>query len=276
MSSKKMIALAVAFALSATLTACSGNSTSSEGSPVSITVWAWEPTVKKAVPGFEKENPDIKVKVTNAGSSAKEYQALSNALSAGKGAPDLVQLDFNAIPQFALSEGLADLSQFGADKIMDRFTTGARGGVTVNEKVYGMPIGGGPMALFYNKSIFDKAGITEVPKTWDEYYDAAKKIRTLGPDYYITAETGTDAGVALSLIWQGGGALSVVIESKQAKAAYEFAKYIGAGKGSKTLVDNGIVPDITEQLESKQYTEKTDSYFGGQKVNKMLAQPPPM
>ena len=58
--------------------------------------------------------------------------------------------------------------------------------------------------MFWNEATFAKAGIKEAPATWDEYYEAAKKIRALGDDYYITQDT-NDLFFLLSLIWQAGG-----------------------------------------------------------------------
>ncbi|RSX54401.1 ABC transporter substrate-binding protein [Bifidobacterium goeldii] len=372
----KATALVATSALLLGVSACGQSASTGESADAkqTVTVWAWEPTVKKAVQGFESKHPNITVNVVNAGSSNDEYTALSNALTAGKGAPDLVQLDFNAVPQFAISDGLEELSQYGfSKKMLADYTKGAQSGISVNNGIYGVPIGGGPMALFYNKEIFDKAGVTEAPKTWDDYYEAAKKIHALGPDYYITNESGSDAGMALSLIWQagghpfsvkgkditinltsdpgvkhyvdlwqklideklidtktqgwtddwyrglgnghiaslaiggwmpitlqtssaeasgkfraaplpvwsdsdtasaenGGGALSVVKGSAHAAAAYEFAKYVGYGEGEKTLTDNGIVPDLTRTLSSDEYLNQPKEYFGGQEINKVLAQ----
>ncbi len=48
------------------------------------------------------------------------------------------------------------------------------------------------MALFYNKEVFDKHGI-EVPATWDEYVDAARKLHKADPKAYITATPATPA-----------------------------------------------------------------------------------
>lgn len=206
---KKAVALAAAAAMIVPLAACGSDAASkddsaakADGGTTELNVWGWEPLLSDVIEGFEKENPDIKVKLTNAGTNADEYTALSNALNAGSGAPDVVQLDFNAIPQFALTEGLEDLGQYGADDIMDQFTNGAKSAVTVQGKVYGLPLGTGPMAMFYNKDVFDKAGVTEAPKTWDEFYEAAKKIRATGS--YITSDSG-DAGFAMSMMWQAGG-----------------------------------------------------------------------
>jgi multiple sugar transport system substrate-binding protein len=71
------------------------------------------------------------------------------------------------------------------------------------DTLYGLPMDSGPMALFYNKDVFDKHGI-QVPKTWQEYLEAARKLHRADPKAYITSDTG-DAGFATSLIWQAGG-----------------------------------------------------------------------
>lgn len=369
---RAVVAGLIAVALAST-SACGGggDSSSSSQEQTTITVWAWESLVQKSVAGFEKEHPNIKVDVVNAGTNNDEYTAFSNAIAAGSGAPDLIQLDYNAVPQYAYMDALTDLSEFGGDKLLSKFTTGAKSGVTVEGTMYGMPMGTGPMALFYNSDVFQKAGITEAPTTWDEYYEAAKAIRALGDNYYITSDSG-DAGFALSMIWlaggqpftvdgnsvtidlvndpgvqtwakfwqrlidedlintstvgwseewytslndgtiaslmtgawmpitlensvadaagkyrvantptpngeavnseNGGGALAVVKGSKNAEAAYEFAKYIAVGGGNKTFTEGGSFPPDTATLENSDYLNQTSDYFGGQKVNAKLAE----
>ena len=65
-----------------------------------------------------------------------------------------------------------------------------------------MPADSGPMAYFYDKDVFDKAGISEPPATWDEFYEDAKKIRATGS--YITSDSG-DAGLFNAMMWAMGG-----------------------------------------------------------------------
>lgn len=60
----------------------------------------------------------------------------------------------------------------------------------------------GPMALFCNKEVLDRAGVGEPPRTWDEYYEAARKTKAAGS--YIEADAG-DAGFFKSMIWAFGG-----------------------------------------------------------------------
>lgn len=57
--------------------------------------------------------------------------------------------------------------------------------------------------FFYNKAVFDKAGVDgESIKTWNDYYEAAKKIRATGS--YITnlAGTSNDYQPFTAQIWQ--------------------------------------------------------------------------
>ena len=44
-------------------------------------------------------------------------------------------------------------------------------------KVYGIPSTGNAQGIIYNKAVFEQAGITEIPKTPDEFLDALQKIK---------------------------------------------------------------------------------------------------
>lgn len=169
----------------------------------SITVWAWEPTLKQVAADFRKEHPNVKVNLVNAGTGNDQYKALQNAMSAKKGVPDVAQVEYYAMGQYALTEQLTDLKGFGAAKLAEQFSPGPWNGVKAgSEGVYGLPMDSGPMALFYNKKVFDKHRI-EVPTTWEEYVDAARALKKADPKAYITNDTG-DAGFTTSLLWQAG------------------------------------------------------------------------
>jgi multiple sugar transport system substrate-binding protein len=168
-----------------------------------ITYWSWTPQAKAQVAAFEKQYPKVTVKLVNAGTGNDEYTKLQNAVKAGSGAPDVAQIEYYAMPQFELSKALADLSPYGFSSLKSHYSASTWSSVTVGSAVYGLPQDSGPMALFYNKVVFDKYGLT-VPKTWDEYIADAKKLHAADPTKYITNDAG-DAGLATSLIWQAGG-----------------------------------------------------------------------
>ncbi|GHG21887.1 sugar ABC transporter substrate-binding protein [Streptomyces albogriseolus] len=207
------IALVTSLALGAT--ACGGSDDGAGTESVSaediqaaldkggtVTVWSWEPTLKTVAADFQKKHPKVKINLVSERSGDKHYTALSNAISAGKGVPDVAQLEYFSIGQYSLTKGLTDLSGFGADKLASAYTPGPWNAVTEGDKVYGLPMDSGPMALFYNKMVFDKYKIA-VPTTWDEYLDAARKLHKADPKAYIANDTG-DAGFTTSLLWQAG------------------------------------------------------------------------
>ena len=208
-NAKRVIALGGAVAMLVPMAACGSDGNNAAEQPKQesdvkeITVWAWEPTLENVAKDFEKET-GIKVDLKNVGQNTKEYTQLDNAIKAGSGAPDVAQVEYYALPQYAIEGNLLDITD--KTKGFDSFyTPGTWASVQFGGKVYGLPMDSGPMALFYNKEVFDKAGVTEAPKTWDEYYEAAKKIHALCDNYYITSDTG-DAGFYDSMTWLAGAA----------------------------------------------------------------------
>jgi multiple sugar transport system substrate-binding protein len=171
--------------------------------PATLTWWAWAPQDKQLVAAFEKVYPNIKVNLVNAGTGTAEYTKLQNAIKAGSGGPDIAQIEYYALPQFALGGSLADLSSDGLSSDQSQFSAAVWDSVQVNGKLVGLPQDTGPMALFYNKTVFDKYGLT-VPTTWAQYAADATKLHSENPKEYITNDTG-DPGFTTSMIWSAGG-----------------------------------------------------------------------
>ncbi|WP_055523858.1 ABC transporter substrate-binding protein [Streptomyces graminilatus] len=167
-----------------------------------VDVWAWEPTLKSVAANFEKKYPKVKINLVADRSGDKHYTALSNALAAKKGVPDVAQVEYFALSQYSLTKGLTNLAPYGADKLKAKYTPGPWNAVNDGDKVYGLPMDSGPMAMFYNKKVFDKYKIA-VPTTWDEYVAAAAKLHKADPKVYIANDAG-DAGFTTSMLWQAG------------------------------------------------------------------------
>jgi multiple sugar transport system substrate-binding protein len=223
MSSKQMTfarratAATAAVIIGVTLAACSSSDSGSDAKPAgsaadldaalqkggTITYWSWTPSAEAQVAAFEKAYPKVDVKLVNAGTNTDEYTKLQNAVEAGSGAPDVAQIEYYAMPQFALNKSLFDLSAYGLDSLKSQYTASTWGSVDIDGKLYGLPQDSGPMAMFYNVKVFDKYKI-EVPKTWDEYVAAGEKLHKANPKEWIAQDTG-DPGFATSMIWQAGG-----------------------------------------------------------------------
>ena len=109
------------------------------------------------------------------------------------------------VTQFAVTGDLADLSQFDADKLADDFSAGPWNKLQYGGKPYALPIDSGPEMFFYNDAVFKKAGVdgTQI-KTWDDYYEAAKKVRAIGS--YMTNNSGSSMEYQpfTAQAWQAG------------------------------------------------------------------------
>ena len=71
---------------------------------------------------FMEAYPNVTVDVVNAGTNEEQYTKLQNAIKAGSGAPDVAQIEYYAVPQFALTDSLLDLSQYGFGELEDQYT----------------------------------------------------------------------------------------------------------------------------------------------------------
>ena len=170
---------------------------------VTLEFTSWIPGIEDVVKIWNDANPEIQVDVqTGPNGNGGTYQNFFNQIKAGD-APDLGQIEYDALPNFLVQDGLEDLS--ACEDVVaaeDQFVDWAWGQVTLGtEGVYGVPQDTGPMALFYRADLFEQNGI-EIPTTWDEYRDAAVKIRDLGG--YITNFSQSDINQFAGFAWQDG------------------------------------------------------------------------
>lgn len=175
------------------------------GEPVTLEFTSWIPGIEDVVKIWNDANPDIQVEVqTGPNGNSGTYQNFFNQIAAGN-APDLGQIEYDALPNFLVQGGVEDLS--ACENVVAAegdFVDWAWGQVTLGSEssVYGIPQDIGPMALFYRADLFEANGI-EIPTTWEEYMDAARQIRALGG--YITNFSQSDINQFAGFVWQAGG-----------------------------------------------------------------------
>ena len=198
-------ALALSAACGSSGTPAASNTADALATPVTLTFWSWTPAAAPTVKLFEKQYPNIKIDLVNAGQSATEYTKLADAEKGGTGAPDVAQIEYFALPQFVLSKQVVNLDDYGAASLQPKYSASAWSQVSLNGGVYGYPQDTGPMVMFYRKDIFTRLGLT-VPTTWDQFQADAVKIHQADPSDYITSIDPGDAGGMDSLIWAAGGA----------------------------------------------------------------------
>jgi multiple sugar transport system substrate-binding protein len=264
-SRRLLLTAAGAASLGAALTACGGGgsdsgSTSSKPvsqadidkamkTPTELTFWTWVPDIAQEIALFEKKYPAIKIKAVNAGQGTPEYTKLRTALKAGSGAPDMVQIEYQAIPTFTITDSLLDLRPYGASALKAQFVDWTWSQVSGSGgEVWAVPQDTGPMGMLYRQDIFDKHGI-EVPKTWDEFAEAARKLHKADPNVYLTNLAANQVAAWHGLLWQAGAKPYVTSGKSDITISVDDAvsKKLGAFWGG--LAQEGVIgvePDFTD------------------------------
>ena len=107
--------------------------------------------------------------------------------------------------------------------------------VTFNGQQWGIPTAFSTKALFWNKTLFEKAGLdpNTPPKTWDELYDMAKVIKekTGVPGYGLPAKT-------------------------MDNTMHQFLHYVYTNDGQVIDADGNIVLDSPQNLEALEFYKK--------------------
>ena len=106
--------------------------------PTKLTFWTWVPNIQNEVDLFEEKYPEIDVEVVNVGQGAPHYQKIRTAIEAGEGAPDVVQMEYQYINSFTLTESLLDLAPYGADELKGDYVDWVWNQVSKDGAVYGI------------------------------------------------------------------------------------------------------------------------------------------
>lgn len=87
--------------------------------------------------------------------------------TAGGNAPDLIQMDYRYIVEYAKRNGIAPLDEFvGSTLKLDDFDADQLEGGKVDGKLYGISLGANSVATIYNKAALEKAGVTLPSNAW--------------------------------------------------------------------------------------------------------------
>ncbi|NGP46424.1 sugar ABC transporter substrate-binding protein [Bacillaceae bacterium SIJ1] len=138
-----------------------------------------EDNLAKIVEAFEKEHPNIKVNTEFA--AFDDYFVKLQTQIAGGNAPDVFELNYENFVQFASRGTLADLSDYiEQDDEFDpsQLNEEAFKAYQYDGKQYGMVESFSNVVTFYNKDLFDEAGV-DYPTadwTWEDELEAAKQL----------------------------------------------------------------------------------------------------
>lgn len=199
--------------------------------PQEIVFWQFFPAdaVNPLLRAFEAEHPGVTVRMEQLTWDSGQ-EKITAAVAAGQ-PPDLCELGSTWMPRMLESGALADWSAGVADL---RPTLRGWEQCNIGDALYGLPWMLGTRALFWNKTLFARAGLdtTRPPATWAELRRAAAAVHALGGG---VAGYGVQAGDRYKLFkkfmpyaWGNGGEVlspgldSARFDSPENREALEF------------------------------------------------------
>jgi raffinose/stachyose/melibiose transport system substrate-binding protein len=127
---------------------------------------------------FMAEHPNVTIEITVLENDTFKPK-LTTEIQGGN-VPDLFQSwggggMLEQVNAGVLKDVTADVADWSAD-----MNPGAMGMYQIDGKQYGIPFDLGMVGVWYNKGLFDKAGITAPPATWAEFLAAVDKLKAAG------------------------------------------------------------------------------------------------
>ncbi len=131
---------------------------------------------------YEASHPGVVLNIQSVGGGTDYAASLKSRFSAGA-QPDIFTIGGFQERDLWL-EYLEDLSDQPWTQHMDQV---AKDPMSADGKLYGFPLNYEGYGFLYNKDIFKKAGVTEIPKTLSQLEEAAKKIQDAGYTPFVNA-----------------------------------------------------------------------------------------
>jgi multiple sugar transport system substrate-binding protein len=168
--------------------------------------------VDRLVCDWNTANPDRPISLTYI-PHAEMVTKIAQGIASGD-VPDLMGMDLIYAPQFENAGQLVDLTdRIGSWPELDTASPGHMTVATFDERLYGVPLYADVSALFYNKDLFEQAGLdpNKPPTSLAELREYADKITALGGDikgYYLPGNcAGCNIFTVGPLMWASGATI---------------------------------------------------------------------
>lgn len=252
---KIMLGFAATCMFTAMLAGCGNDSgsgsTGGSDKVKTVTMYTWggdkdNETYRMRLDAFEEQNPNIKVELTTV---PTDYETKIQTMMAGGTAPDIIQMA-ETVYTFGNKNQVVDLTSYIEKEgytLSDRFGAGANL-YNIEGKQFALPDRGGNMINFYNKDMFDAAGV-EYPTgdwTWQDYLEACEKLTIKDENgkttQYATVAVGSWAALWVPMIYQNGG----TFVDEDGNATLNTPENIGWLTMMSEIVEKGYAPTAEE------------------------------
>lgn len=132
--------------------------------------------IENLITEFEKQNPNIDVEVE--ATSFDKYMTMLKTKIASDDAPDI--FDFNNkldLKDFIDNGYITDLTN---ELFMQNVTSAGQDSGRFGDKLFALALDSNAYGVFYNKEVFEKAGIKEIPQTYSKFIETCEILEEAG------------------------------------------------------------------------------------------------
>ena len=265
MKVKKLVALGLAAVMTLSLAACGGGSSDSSSSSSDsassegggeLNVWLEKIFTDDANNAMEErinsfaEEQGVTVNVEFI--SATDFTTKLNAAVEAGNVPDVVTSAVTKIVNYYPSNPFLDVTDLVEEINSERpYLEAISEGSKIEDKNYFVPMTSSSTMMFIRKDKMEEAGLTELPKTWDEVFEYAEKMSDPDNGFYGLAmgcgPTDEDGeNMFRNIMWNQGGYVfdkdgNITLDNDAAKEL--LTKY-------KEMYDNGVIPPAASTWDS--------------------------
>ncbi|AXY26181.1 sugar ABC transporter substrate-binding protein [Suicoccus acidiformans] len=232
---------------------------------ITYTIWdsRQEPGLREIADDFEATNPDIKVNIQVVGWD--QYWTMLEAGATGGSLPDVFWMHANEINKYGEHDMLLGLNEYieqdGVD--LTKFPEGLVNLYNINDVQYALPKDQDTVGLWYNKTLFDEAGL-EYPNedwTWDDLFHAAQTLTNKEEDKYGIAFKLSNQEGFYNFIYQNGG----TVIKEDGTSGMDLPETIEGLDFFFNFTREGLSPEIyldDEQIQALQNGKAAMAYMG--------------
>jgi multiple sugar transport system substrate-binding protein len=198
---------------------------------------------------FNAKHPDIHIIKQHIPGEWEDYVMKLTAMIAAGTPPDFSRMGVAYVPQFSSRDQLTELSGYiSRDMNMADYNKAVFDQCKIDGKTFGLPVGIYTLNVYYNKTLFDAAGIPYPSTDWnnpwtlDEFLDIARKLtKGSGPTKQYGFYANLHPERTPPFYFSAGGD---VFNADHTKVTMDQKPMLDTYKMLQGLINEGIAPDM--------------------------------
>lgn len=234
------------------LSACGGN-TGPQSGPVTLRYEIWDkdqaPAFEQIAKDFKKTHPNINVSIEV--TPFNQYWTKLETSATGGSAPDIAWMNGPNFLKYASNDVILPLDkQIAADKVdLKNYPPAMVSLYTYNGKHYALPKDFDTVGLWYNKTMFDAAGVKypDASWTWNTLRDAARKLTNPAKAVWGIAAQLADQEGYYNTILQNDG---YVISNDKKSSGFDKPETLGGLGLWIDLINHNWSPNLEQMTDT--------------------------